>query len=35
VEGPLEDVSVDWVAPHGTPGLVAAQFSTRNGLVRI
>ena len=32
---PLEDVEVDWVAPHGTPGLVAAQFSTPNGTVRI
>jgi hypothetical protein len=35
VDGPLEDVSVDWVAPHGTPGVVAAQFRTPNGLVRI
>ncbi len=32
---PLEDVDVEWVAPHGTPGVVAAQFSTANGLVRI
>jgi hypothetical protein len=32
---PLEDVKVEWVAPHGTPGIVAAQFSTANGLVRI
>ncbi|MGZ8737146.1 MAG: VOC family protein [Nocardioides sp.] len=32
---PLEDVEVEWVAPHGTPGIVAAQFSTSNGLVRI
>jgi len=32
---PLEDVDVEWVAPHGTPGIVAAQFSTPNGLVRI
>ncbi len=32
---PLEDVDVDWVAPHGTPGVVAAQFSTPNGIVRI
>ena len=31
VEGPLEDVKVEWVAPHGTPGVVAAQFSTPNG----
>ena len=35
VSEPLEDVTVDWVAPHGTPGIVAAQFSTTNGLVRI
>jgi hypothetical protein len=33
--GPLEDVHVEWVAPHGTPGIIAAQFSTANGLVRI
>ncbi len=35
VEGPLEDVKVEWVAAHGTPGIVAAQFLTPNGLVRI
>ncbi|MGZ4443244.1 MAG: VOC family protein [Nocardioidaceae bacterium] len=35
VDGPLEDVKVEWVAPHGTPGVVAAQFSTSGGLVRI
>ena len=35
VEQPLEDVKVDWVAPHGTPGILAVQFQTRNGLVRI
>jgi hypothetical protein len=32
---PLEDVKVEWVAPHGTPGIVAVQFQTPNGLVRI
>ena len=32
---PLEDVKVEWVAPNGTPGVVAAQFQTANGLVRI
>ena len=32
---PLDDVEVEWVAPHGTPGVVAAQFRTRGGLVRI
>lgn len=35
VEGPLEDVEVEWVAPEGAPGVVAAQFETPNGLVRI
>ena len=25
----------EWVAPHGTPGVVAAQFDTPNGAVRI
>jgi hypothetical protein len=35
VEGPLEDVKVDWVAPNGTPGLVAVTFQTPRGLVRI
>ena len=35
VEEPLEDVDVQWVAPHGTPGIVAAQFNTPNGAVRI
>ena len=35
VEGPLEDVKVDWVGNHGYPGLVAAQFSTPTGEVRI
>ncbi len=35
VEQPLEDIKVDWVAPHGTPGIVAAKFQTPNGLVRI
>lgn len=35
VEQPLEDVKVDWVAPHGTPGIVAAQFLTPNGLIRL
>ncbi|MDP3967309.1 MAG: VOC family protein [Nocardioides sp.] len=35
VDKPLEDVKVEWVAPHGTPGLLAAQFQTPHGLVRI
>jgi hypothetical protein len=35
VEGPLQDVDVDWVAPEGDPGVVAVQFRTARGLVRI
>ena len=35
VEAPLEDVKVDWVAPDGTPGIIAAKFQTPNGLVRL
>jgi hypothetical protein len=35
VEAPLEDVKVDWVAPNGTPGIMAVQFQTPQGLVRI
>jgi hypothetical protein len=35
VEAPLEDVKVEWVAPHGTPGIIAAQVLTPTGLVRI
>jgi len=35
VEAPLEDLKVEWVAPHGTPGVIAAQLQTPNGLVRI
>jgi hypothetical protein len=35
VEQPLEEVKVEWVAPNGTPGLVAVTFQTPAGLVRI
>jgi hypothetical protein len=35
VEGPLEDVQIEWVAPGGTPGLVAVQFLTPRGVVRV
>jgi hypothetical protein len=35
VEGPLEDVKVEWVGEDGAPGLVAAQFSTPHGVVRL
>lgn len=31
----LEDIEVRWVAPNGTPGILAAQFATPNGVVRI
>ncbi|AWB93567.1 VOC family protein [Aeromicrobium chenweiae] len=31
----LEDIEVRWVAPHGTPGILAAEFSTPSGDVRI
>ena len=34
-EAPLEDVKVEWVAPNGTPGIVAVQLQTPHGLVRI
>jgi hypothetical protein len=35
VEAPLEDVKVEWVAPNGTPGIVAVQVQTPTGLVRL
>ena len=35
VEGPLEDVKVEWVDADGVPGLVAAEFSVPSGRVRI
>ncbi|HET6561722.1 MAG TPA: VOC family protein [Marmoricola sp.] len=35
VEGPLEDVKVEWVGADGVPGLVGAQFSTPRGVVRV
>lgn len=35
VDEPLEGVAVDWVAPHGTPGVIAAKFDTAAGKVRI
>jgi hypothetical protein len=35
VEAPLEDLKVEWVAPHGTPGIIAVQVQTPTGLVRI
>ncbi|GAB3195452.1 hypothetical protein GCM10027062_02460 [Nocardioides hungaricus] len=35
VEAPLEDVKVEWVAPNGTPGILACQVQTPAGLVRL
>jgi hypothetical protein len=32
---PLAGVDVEWIAPNGTPGLVAASFATPDGVVRI
>jgi hypothetical protein len=32
---PAENVEIQWVAEHGTPGLVAVHFATPNGTVRI
>lgn len=31
----LEGIEVEWVAPNGMPGIVAARFETANGPVRI
>lgn len=35
VDHVLDGIDVEWVAPHGTPGVIAACFSTDNGIVRI
>lgn len=35
VDHPLDDIEVDWVAPNGTPGIVAVQFDTPSGPVRV
>ncbi len=32
---PFTDVNIDWVAPNGTPGIVAAVFETPRGTVRL
>ncbi len=31
----LGDIEVEWVAPHGQPGIVAAHLSTPSGIVRL
>lgn len=35
VDHPLDGLDVEWVAPNGTPGIVAASFATPDGVVRI
>ena len=35
VEAPLEDVKVEWVAPNGTPGIIAARSRRPPGCVRL
>ncbi|NVM94682.1 VOC family protein [Arthrobacter wenxiniae] len=35
VEQPLEDVTVEWIAPRGTPGIMSVTFDTARGLVTI
>jgi hypothetical protein len=34
-DSPFTDVVVDWIPPHGAPGLIAASFRTPGGEVRI
>ena len=31
----LHGLDVDWVAPNGTPGVVAAHFLTPDGVIRV
>jgi hypothetical protein len=31
----VEDVDVDWVAPHGTPGLLSVTFASPNGTITV
>lgn len=35
VDEPLEAVKVEWVAPHGVPGIVAANLRTPRGTIRL
>ena len=35
VENPLEDVAVEWIAPHGTPGIMSVTFETAHGSVTL
>lgn len=32
---PLDAVDVEWVAPHGTPGLLSVSFTTPTGIVEV
>ncbi len=32
---PLDDVDVEWTAPHGTPGLLTVRFATSAGVVDV
>lgn len=34
-EGLFRDIDIDWVAPHGQPGIVAAHFRTPSGKIRL
>ena len=31
----LSDIQVEWVAPHGSPGVLAAHFTTPDGAIRV
>lgn len=35
IDDPLGDIDVNWVAPHGTPGLLAVTFATPSGPITI
>lgn len=35
VDRPLEDVAVEWTAPHGTPRLLSVSFETPSGTVTV
>ena len=32
---PIPEISIDWTAPHGTPGLMSVTFETPNGPVTL
>ncbi|MCZ2402873.1 VOC family protein [Paenarthrobacter sp. Z7-10] len=35
VEKPLDDVAVEWIAPHGNPGIMSVTFETADGFVTL